>query len=259
MMAMTKHGNAPAMEAPRTDYSKVVLDNGAYDLDREKFTAHPPGDRPDDWYPINYEPEARCPVFDRAMDDWFPSGDYREAVLEMFALCFLRKNVLRDNIRRRMYVNYGKGSNGKSTCLNVLRQMLGSWNITSEFAGRHISSSIRDKSACIMSDGADMTPNRMKQAISILEGSPVACNSRLGGPVSFRPYCTMIFECNELPPIMDVDGGYAYKIRYVPWGGRFKPGTDAEIESLPYDESERSGIFNELVPVMRRLLMTDYR
>ena len=70
-------------------------------------------------------------------------------------------------------------------------------------------------------------------------------------PDAYRPFCTMVFVFIELPR----DTGLpADRVRIIPWTNMFERG-DEVIARLPYDEGERSGLFNRLVPVMRRLLL----
>lgn len=76
----------------------------------------------DDGANANHIPSAPvgCPVFDRVMDALFRGhAKYKDVVMEKFAASMLKKYTVRE-----MYVHYGNGSNGKSTCLSVMRRLL---------------------------------------------------------------------------------------------------------------------------------------
>ncbi len=88
---------------------------------------------------------------------------------------------------------------------------------------------------------------------SPLDGEPITCKPRYRKPIAYSPFCTLIFTFNELPPVLK-DSIPDSRIQLVPWTNRFKHG-DPEIVGPPYELAERSGLFNRLVPVMRRLLL----
>ena len=245
------HGRGQAAGEAYGDAAKIVLANGVYDLGRDEFTKCSPEPADAVRLPITYDPSAEAYVFDRALEDWFGEGgtEYMDAVWEMFATCMLKKSM-----PQKAYIHYGSGSNGKSTCLAVLRQMLGPQNTASvgmrELGDRFGSDTIRGKLANI-SDGDHMRGHvRLGLVEAVLGGDAVMCGRKYGKPFAYRPFCTMVFAFNEPPP----DTGLpADRVRIIPWSNRFEHGDEA-IARLPYDESERSGLFNRLVPVMRRLL-----
>ena len=234
------------------DPVKLVLANGTYDLEREEFTECSPGPTDAIHFPITYDPSAESYVFDRALEDWFGEDgtEYMDAVWEMFAMCMLKKSM-----PQKAYIHYGSGSNGKSTCLAILREMLGPQN-TASVGMRELgdnkfeSDTIRGKLANI-SDGDHIRgPVQTGLIEAVLDGGSVMCERKYRKPFAYRPFCTMVFAFNELP--QDI-GLPADKVCIIPWKNRFVGGDEA-ISRLPYDESERSGLFNRLVPVMRRLL-----
>ncbi|MDE0265553.1 MAG: phage/plasmid primase, P4 family [Thaumarchaeota archaeon] len=238
------------------DATKIVLQNGTYDLERGELVEHSPEHKATIRHPIAYDVTAGCPVFDRAMDGWFGEEDveYKTIILEMFALSVLRKNII-----QKGYVHYGKGSNGKSTCLAVLRQMLGPQNTASiEMQAfedsRFIGDELYGKSANISSDGGTQPLVKTGLIKAVLGGDSITCEPKYKRAFVFQPFCTMIFTFNELPPVLDSSDGFARKIQLVPWQNKFDRG-DPEIAGLPGNESERAGLFNKLVPIMRRFLL----
>ena len=246
------------------DASKIVLENGTYDLERDELVPHSPDHRATVRHPIIYDPTRGCEIFERALDAWFADSDaasgdekYKKIIVEMYALCMLRRNII-----QKGYVHYGKGSNGKSTCLDVLRNMLGMSNTSSvemqSFEdSRFIGDTIYNKSANIASDGGTQPLVRTGLIKAVLGGDSVTCEAKYKKPFVFKPYATLIFTFNELPPVLDSSDGFARKIQLVPWNNRFTRGTDAQIGSLPANKDEQSGILNLLLPVMRRFLLDD--
>ena len=240
------------------DASKVVLENGTYDLERGELVDHSPDHMATIRHPIAYDATAECPVFDGALDAWFDgykSEKYRSIILEMFALCMLRRNVI-----QKGYVHFGKGSNGKSTCLDVLREMLGLQNTSSiemqSFEkSRFVGDELYGKAANIASDGGTQPLVDTGLIKAVLAGDSIRCEPKHKKAFVFRPSATLVFTFNELPPVLDSSDGFARKIQLVPWQNKFNRRDNPEIAKLSRDRAERAGLFNKIVPIMRRFLL----
>ena len=236
------------------DASKVVLLNGTFDLQTMRLEGHSAEHMATAKLPVTYDPDAGCPVFERCMDDWFGwNKGGREAVLEMFAASMLRTSTV-----RKGYVHYGMGRNGTSACLAVLRQMLGPQNVSSvempEFwRSKFATDWIRGKLANIVEVCSTWPPKQAATLKGLVSGSEVRCEPKYKRAFVYMPYCTMIFTFSGLTPATDDDDGVGRRFRFIPWEHTFHGG-DQEVANLPYDESERSGLFNKLAPTMRRLL-----
>ena len=248
------------------DPAKIVLRNGTFDLQQMRLVPHSADHMATVKHPITYDPDKRCPVFDRARRGWFDGDTRRETmILEMFALAFLRTRVI-----QKGYVHYGRGSNGKTTCLEMLRSMLGVRNTASvemqSFeSSRFVGDTLYGKNANISSDGGTQPLIKTGLIKAVLGGDSITCEPKHKRPFVYTPFCLLIFTFNELPPVMDASDGFARKVQLVPWEVRFGPqaadgaqpaACAAEIASMHENEDERSGVFNLLLPVMRRLLET---
>lgn len=239
------------------DPTKIVIENGTYDLSRGEMVEHSPAHMSTIRHPITYDPAAECPGFDEALAAWFDGhgpDKYGSIIMDMFALCLLRKNLV-----QKGYVHFGKGSNGKSTCLDVLREMLGQHNTSSiemqSFQeSRFVGEELYAKSANISSDGGTQPLVNTGLIKAVLSGDSIRCEPKNKKAFVFRPYCTLVFTFNELPPVLDSSDGFARKIQLVPWQNRFDRRDRPGITDLPYDESERSGIFNRIIPRMMGFL-----
>ncbi len=241
------------------DATKIVLANGTFDLERCELVEHSPEHMATIRHPITYDATVECPVFVEAMDGWFGDDDekYHSIILDMFALCMLRRNVI-----QKGYVHYGKGSNGKSTCLAVLREMIGTQNTASVEMqafeeSRFVGDTLYCKSANISSDGGTQPLVKTGLIKAILGGDSITCEPKYKKSFVFKPYSTLVFTFNELPPVLDSSDGFARKIQLIPWHNKFDRRDNPEIAKLAGDPAERAGLFNRLVPIMRRFLLED--
>jgi len=184
------------------DYKKIIVINGMYDFDEMKFKDYDPNVLATIKHPIYYDQSKQCPKFEKFLDSCFDGDEKRiTQVLEMMALCFIKKYII-----QKGYVNYGIGSNGKSTFLNILRNMLGLQNTssipmqqfqTSQFMGYEL----RGKCANISADGGIDPITKTGYIKSILGGDAIRCEQKRKDPFDFMPFVTLIFTFNELPVV----------------------------------------------------------
>lgn len=235
------------------DATKIVLTNGAYDFERDMVVDHSPDHMSTIKHPFRFDPDKECPNFESALETWQDSKRYREMVYEMYAVAFLRKNVT-----QKGYVLYGRGNNGKSTCTEILRAMLGVQNTSSEEMqtfqdSPNIGHTLFGKCANIMSDGGTQPLIKTGLIKAVLSGDGIRAEQKYRDPFTYTPFATLIFTFNELPLVLDSSIGFARKIQLIPWENEFTK-RDARIDSIKSDAGEMSGIFNRIIPIMRRLL-----
>jgi P4 family phage/plasmid primase-like protien len=240
------------------DYKKLILQNGIWDFDSMGLLQHTPEVHATIKHPITYDNTKECPKFDAFLESCFNGNkDEIGAVLEMMALCFIKKTLI-----QKGYVNYGIGSNGKSTFLSILRNMLGIENTTSipmqQFQkSQFIGYELRSKSANLSGDGGTEPIMKTGFIKSLLGGDAIRCEEKYKNPFDYVPFTTLIFTFNELPTVNDSSDGFARKIQPIHWGVRFYGDKiNRQIDKLPYDKEERGGIFNKLIPIIKRIMDT---
>ena len=238
------------------DYRKIVLKNGIYDIDRNAIIPHTSAIRCLIKHPIFYDGNKKCPKFDAFIDSCF-EGDGRRIsqAIEMMALCFLKENIV-----QKGFVNYGIGSNGKSTFLRILTNMLGKRNTSSiamqDFQrNQFMGFDLRAKNANISYDGGTEPIIKTGMIKSILGGDYIRCEEKHKSAFIFKPFSTLVFTFNELPPVYDSSDGFARKIQTIHWHRKFHGNNcNPEVEKIAWDSAELSGIFNKLIPVMKKLI-----
>jgi len=240
------------------DYKKLILKNGMFDLDKMKLVPFDSTVLATIKHPIYYDETKTCPQFDNFLDTCFAGDEIKIAqVWEMMALCFIKKYII-----QKGYVNYGIGSNGKTTFLMILRNALGIQNTCSipmqQFQNsQFIGHELRGKCANISADGGTETITKTGFLKSVLGGDSVRCEQKFHNPFDFMPFVTMIFTFNELPKVTDASDGFARKIQLVPWNVKFYgKNRKHDVDQIAFNTEERSGIFNKLTPIMKRLVDT---
>ena len=240
------------------DYKKIILKNGMYDFDTNSFVQYDENVLSTIKHPIYYDSTKTCPKFEKFLHSCFDGDEKRiTQVWEMMALCIIKKYII-----QKGYVNYGIGSNGKSTYLNILRNMLGLSNTTSipmqsfqksQFVGFEL----RGKCANLSADGGTEPITKTGFIKQVLGGDAVRCEQKFKDSFMFLPFITLIFTFNELPTVTDASDGFARKIQTIHWDKRFyKNNRDYTVDNIATDSNERSGIFNKLIPIINNLLKT---
>ena len=250
--------NPSSRELFNQDYHKLILKNGMFDLKTMQFKPFDQSVLSTVKHPIFYNDKALCPKFDRFLKSCFDGDKLRmNHALDMMALCFIKKNIM-----QKGYVNYGTGSNGKSTLLKILETMLGKLHTCAiEIQGfqknQFVGYNLLHKCANLSPDGDTEVIKKTGFLKSLLAGDSIDCEQKYKDPFKFTPYCTMIFTFNELPVVQDSSDGFARKIQMIHWDQKFYGAKrDHGVDGIAYDPIEKSGILNKLLPIMKKIITT---
>ena len=94
--------------------------NGTLDLKTGSLRPHNPADLITQLCPVEYHPDATCPLWDATLELFLPDKEVREFF--QWLCGYALTGVVRDHI---LAVCYGTGSNGKSTVLGALLEVFG--------------------------------------------------------------------------------------------------------------------------------------
>lgn len=204
----------------------------------------------------DFNPEATCPKTLKAFHEWI--GD--EATVKFF-LTVLSRALFGDNSDNRFFVLLGSGANGKSTCLNVISHLFGSYSaVLSETAFVKFS----DK------DGSSASPELMpligarvavcsevsQQAVlkestvkRFTGGDACACRTLYDRTMTvFTPHALPIIGSNYRPNIRGTDNGIWRRMFVIEFNRRFGNKSRGFLRELL---GEVPGLFNYLVKLYR--------
>ena len=178
-------------------------------------------------YPFDFG-RIHCPRWLRALEQWFDGDEDKQlkiAFLQEFAGACLFGLAPR---YQRAVILYGKGGNGKSTCLDALEAMFPSdavsnvspqamsGNSSEYYLAKLLHSRlnvVRDMPATSLLQSADF-----KAAVS---GEPLMARPIGRDPFAFSPKAGMIFGANALPATTDQSDGFWRRWVVVPFLRRF--------------------------------------
>lgn len=195
--------------------------------------------------PHDYDPDAYCEVVDRFLES-VSCGDpsVRANLEEVIGMCMYRANDF-----GQCPVLIGIGSNGKSTFILALRNVLGNDNVSSldiNVVGRQFQAGrLLGKLANL---GDDISNERLNGDVlavfkKIVTGEWIYTDVKNGDGFDFKPYCTLVFSCNEFPSLGDSSEGMMRRLFPIPFDAHYDK-SDADYdprlwEKLTSDEAAR--------------------
>lgn len=223
---------------------------------------HDPADRITRMAEVDYDPNATAPALQQALTVWQP-----QEVDRRYLQVLVGYGVTADTSEQIFIIFQGLGRDGKSTFMNALRKLLGSYAATADvktfldigqrgggdaspdiarLAGdtRMISTAEPPKNAKLadhmiksFTGGGNVTTRRLKQDL-----------------FEFEPVGKVFMECNGRPQPQGADEGIWRRLKLLLWENQI-PADQADKE-LPHKlEAERPGVLNWILEGVGRWLV----
>jgi putative DNA primase/helicase len=204
---------------------------------------------------VDYDPDAKCPTFDAAIERFQPTQAVRNFVQRYHGYALTGQTG-----EQCLVFNYGTGSNWKSTFVEIIARIMGPYCATIAFES--LSGDAKKSGSQASPDIARLPGARLVRASepergaqfkeslikSLTGGEPMLTRNNFKDFFEFRPDFKLVLSGNHKPEIRGVDHGIWRRIKFVPW-----PVTIADHEKRPMDDvlrelwEERSGILNWLI------------
>ncbi len=238
-----------------TDSSKIVLENGVFDLDIFKLTEYNQKFLTTRKFPIIYDPKARCPKFINFLKECLSDSESTITVIEEVS-----NILLFDSLNFEVTAMWiGDGSNGKSTCLKIIEGCIGKKNcshvsIHAMQNQRFAISQLDGKSANIYADISNRELNNLGVFKQVVSGETIPAEKKNKDPFDLNSFAKHFFSANEMPDIKDNSDGAFRRIYVTKWDNQFLAGVN-RIEGLSETilNEEKSGIFNLMLENFKTL------
>ena len=196
--------------------------------------------------PVEYDPDATCPLWDRCLYEWM---DGREDLIR-FLQRWTGYNLTGSVREHSMVVSIGPGRNGKGVYSETIMAILGPklagpmapGLLTATRQERHPTElfDLRGKRFVIgseMKDGARFDEERVK---SLTGGDTIKARRMREDFTSFTPTHKIMLACNKLPSVRDTSPGFWARFRVLPWDVSFVGREDRQLKQKL--KKERRGI-----------------
>lgn len=222
----------PSISATSKDFDgkPMLLNvaNGTVDLATGELRQHCAEDYFNQIAPWSFESSATCPTFERFFGELFPEPAEQDWLHRALGYC-----ATGETSEQIFLLLYGTGSNGKSTLLNILSEVLGDGyagvvdsnlfvTSTSEDVARRSKMRLRNLRAGIVNElpsGGRINESTLKQ---ITGGDPIWGAALYQNPVEFRPTAKLLVATNHKPRVESQDFGLWRRMRLIPFTAQFK-------------------------------------
>ncbi len=193
----------------------IPLNNGILNVVTKEFVKYSPGYYFKTKINVEYNPEAKCLLWDDFVEQTFYPDDI-PVVQEWWGFC-----LYRDYFIKKGFLGFGEGDTGKSVFQGVLLKFFGSAN-TSGLNLQKITSDNNFSKSYLYNKYVNLFDDMSSQDINDGGGfkmttgrSPITAEYKFGDEFQFINYAKMTFCCNKIPPIKDTDD-MAYYNRWLP-------------------------------------------
>lgn len=218
-----------------TNPNIIAFSNGLYDLRDGSFRGFIPDIVITNKIPWAYNPAAYSELLDHTLDRLACDDPEVRALLEeMVGYCLYRRNEL-----GKAFILIGDKSNGKSTFLHVVKNMLGDANIASldlkELGDRFKTAELFGKLANIGDDIGDEFIANASVFRKLVTGERVNVERKGQDPFEFNNYSKFLFSANVIPRMKDKTGAVQRRLVIVPFDAKFTP-NDPDFRPFIKDE-----------------------
>lgn len=235
----------------------VVVKNGVFNLETWQLEDFTPEIITRNKIPVAYIPGAYYEVTDKTFNKIAVNDKKIRAILEEI----LGYILFRRNEFAATFILTGDGSNGKSSYLKIIRNLIGSENASSldlnELDQRFKTAELFGKLANI---GDDIGKGYIKESSifkKLSTGETLNVERKGKDPFDFTNYAKLIFSANEMPRINDFSDGLGRRLQIVPFKAKFTPDDDDYdpfvTDKLLSDESMQY-VLNLALKSLKRLL-----
>lgn len=207
--------------------------------------------------PVIYDPNAQCPIFWKSLLAMFENDqdcwEKATALLEMIGYTLFSHTRF-----ERFVILVGRGANGKSVILEVIRLLVGAENVAavqpSQFSNKFQRAHLHGKLANIVTEvaeGAEIADAELK---AIVSGESMTAEHKHQTPFDFSPFCTVWLGTNHMPHTRDFSDALFRRALVIPFNRVFKLGVDADPLLKEKLASELSGIANSALRAYAEVL-----
>lgn len=208
--------------------------------------------------PFSFDPNAKCPTWEKFLVDSLPDEESRMFIQEWFGY-----NIVYDISQHRFVVFVGEGANGKSVVCMVLRLLLGENNVSSvsleSFNTQRTFplAQMTGKLANIVEEIGEVTNVAEGLLKQIVAGGSAQVEKKFKDPMTMEPTARLTFATNVLPRFVDRTRGIWRRLTVIPFTVQFleEEKQDKRLAQARFwiESGEMSGILNWALEGLVRL------
>lgn len=203
------------------DANLIAFKNGIYDISKKELKDFNPELIITNKIDYNYYSEAYDKTCDKTLNNLACKDiNIRNLLEEVIGYCFYRRNEL-----GVAFILTGDKSNGKSTFVDMLMQLLGDYNTSSldlnELGQKFKTAELFGKLANLGDDIGDEFIKNPAIFKKLVTGDRVNVERKGQNPFDFNNYSKFLFSANEIPRIKDKTGAVLRRLIIIPFNAKF--------------------------------------
>jgi putative DNA primase/helicase len=222
------------------------VNNGTIDLATGKLDPHDKDNFITKIAPVDYSPKAKCPQWDKFLSQIMKGN---RAMID-FLQRAIGYSLTGDMREHATFFLHGNGANGKSTFLNLIREILGDYGrqaapelLVNKLFSTHPTDIAelqgrRFVVAMEVDDGKRLAEAFVKQ---ITGGDNMSARRMYEDNIEFTPVCKIFIATNHMPIIRGTDDGIKRRITCVPFDAKFSA-ANQDKQLIDKLRTEKSGI-----------------
>ncbi len=207
--------------------------------------------------PVEYDPRAKAPRFERFLSEVLPAKSDKDkrikVVQEMLGYCLAFTKLRLE----KFFLLYGEGGNGKSVLMEMICGIFGEQNIGNltldQLQEKFLRRTLVEK---LVNIGADMRMMEFsdEQTLKLITSfERHTLDQKYREPSSSRIFAKLIFSTNVLPQFRDSSDGIYRRLLLIPFLENFQGREDTTlIQTL---RGELPGILNWAIAGLKRLVL----
>jgi P4 family phage/plasmid primase-like protien len=200
--------------------------------------------------PIEYDPAAECPRFDKWLEQVL-DPDTIDLLWEVIGYMLMNGNPL-----QKAVLLVGEGGNGKGTWLRLMTSMMGHNNVSNVtlhdiVEGKFEVAGIYGKLANIAGDIEARAMNNTAKFKALTGGDTIEAQHKYGHPFRFTPTAVPVFSANQLWQSADNTRGYLRRWLVVPFPNIIDKGKLIDERKL---QAEAPGILTKALKHLPALM-----
>lgn len=195
---------------------------------------------------FEYNPKSECPTFQDILNFALPNKETKRVLQQWFGYNLINRTDL-----EKMMIFLGKGRNGKSLLLFILRTLLGEDNISTvpleSFGKRFQTYQTIGKKANIVGEVSDKARFPETSIKSFISGEPFTADVKFKDPVIVYPTARITVAANNFPNFKDTTDGIWRRIILIDFKNQVNL-KDVRPEYMTkefwFETGEIQGVFN---------------
>ena len=231
----------------------LTFQNGTLEIETGRFRDFSESDYCSIIMDYDYDPAAKCPVWEHFIEDVTDEEPRRQEILQ-----FLAGYVLMNDCRfQKIFLLIGSGGNGKSVYLEIIQKLFGDSNVThvepTGLAAEFQRIRLKDSLLNIGSDiNSDFSRGEIREwLLKVADGTSIQACYKGMNHVDFIPRCKLVYACNAMPTA-EIVNGLNRRMQFVDFPCQYVENPDPanpkqrqrDIHIVTKLNSELPGIFN---------------